>query len=240
MEALEKNIQKLKGNCRRVLIISDGVFSMRGDYPDIKKMVAIAKKYSSYFEEGIITIIDDSHGIGAYGNTGRGTCEVTGEYGVDIIIGTLGKSVGVNGGYATSSKQITEYIRETSPFYIYSNPLSPSESAAALQSLEIIDSKDGIKLLSYLKDISNYFRKGIVSLGYEIIKGIHPIIPVMVRDTKKTEKIVKYLKQKGILATGLKYPVVPHGDECIRFQVNCSHTKYDIDCVLEALGGYKT
>ena len=239
MAALEKNLQELKGHCRRVLIISDGIFSMRGDYPDLKKMVAIAKNYSSHFEEGVITIIDDSHGIGAYGKNGRGTCEVSEEYGVDIVISTLGKALGVNGGYAVSDKKIIEYLRETSPFYIYSNPIGAGEAGAALKSLEILTSSKGIELLLYLQDISNYFRRNIVSLGYEIINGIHPIVPLMVRDTAKTVKLVEYLKQKSILATGLKYPVVPYGDECIRFQVNCLHTKYDIDCVLEALEKYK-
>ncbi|MDD3726119.1 MAG: aminotransferase class I/II-fold pyridoxal phosphate-dependent enzyme [Candidatus Ratteibacteria bacterium] len=239
MASLEKNIQGLKGRYRRVLIISDGVFSMRGDYPDLKTMVAIAKNYSPYFEEGVITIIDDSHGVGAYGKTGRGTCEVTGTYNIDIVISTLGKALGVNGGYAVSDKKIIEYLRETSPFYIYSNPIGPGEAGAALKSLEILTSSKGIGLLSYLKDLSNYFRKNLIALGYEIINEIHPIVPLMVRDTAKTVKLVKYLKQKGILVTGLRYPTVPYGDECIRFQVNCSHTKHDIDFVLEALEKYK-
>ncbi|HOL21386.1 MAG TPA: aminotransferase class I/II-fold pyridoxal phosphate-dependent enzyme [bacterium] len=239
INSLERQIKELKGKCRRVLIISDGIFSMRGDYPDLRKIVCIAKRYSPYFEEGVITIIDDSHGIGAYGKTGRGTSEITGEWGIDIIIATLGKALGVNGGYAVSDKKIIEYLRETSPFYIYSNPITPGEAGAALKSLEILDSKEGIKLLSYLRYISNYFKKNLISAGYEIINGIHPIVPLMVRDTEKTVKLVEYLKKKGILVTGLKYPVVPRGDECIRFQVNCTHTKYDIDFVLETLREYR-
>lgn len=239
MNALEKQVQELKGTCSRLLIISDGVFSMRGDYPDLKRMVIIARNYSHYFTEGIITIIDDSHGIGAYGKTGRGTCEVTGEYGIDIVISTLGKALGVNGGYAVSDREIIEYLRETAPLYIYSNPISPGEAAAALKSLEILDSKRGLELLSYLQDISNYFKKGLISAGYEIINGIHPIVPLMVRDTEKTLKLVSYLKQNGILATGLKYPVVPKGDECIRFQINCTHTRYDIDYVIDTLEKYR-
>ncbi len=239
MDELEKQIKELTGICRRAVIISDGVFSMRGDYPDLKKMVSIAKKYDKGFEEGIITIIDDSHGVGAYGKTGRGTCEVTEEYGVDIIISTLGKALGVNGGYAVSDSKVIEYLRETAPLYIYSNPITPSEAGAAIKSLKILDSPRGKKMLSYLSELTQSFKKGLVSLGYEIIDGKHPIVPLMLRDTGKTIKLTDYLRSKGILATGLKYPVVPKGDECIRFQVSCSHTKYDIGYVLSTLAEYK-
>jgi glycine C-acetyltransferase len=239
MDELEKQIKELTGICRRAVIISDGVFSMRGDYPDLKKMVSIAKKYDKGFEEGIITIIDDSHGVGAYGKTGRGTCEVTEEYGVDIIISTLGKALGVNGGYAVSDSKVIEYLRETAPLYIYSNPITPSEAGAAIKSLKILDSPRGKKMLSYLSELTQSFKKGLVSLGYEIIDGKHPIVPLMLRDTGKTIKLTDYLRSKGILATGLKYPVVPKGDECIRFQVSCSHTRQDIGYVLSTLAEYK-
>ncbi len=94
-------------------------------------------------------------------------------------------------------------------------------------------------MLSLLKETADYFREGLVRAGYEIISGIHPIVPLMMRDTEKTIRLVSYLKEKGILATGLKYPVVPRGDECIRFQVNFNHTKHDIDYVLNVLVEYK-
>ncbi|MBN1445246.1 MAG: aminotransferase class I/II-fold pyridoxal phosphate-dependent enzyme [Candidatus Omnitrophica bacterium] len=239
MNSMEIQIKGLKGRCRRVVIVSDGVFSMRGDYPDLKRMVSVAKEHNGGFEEGIITVIDDSHGIGAYGKTGRGTCEVTGEYGIDAVLSTLGKSLGVNGGYAVSDAKIIEYLRESAPFYIYSNPITPAEAGAAIKSLAILNSGRGRKMLSSLKETADYFREGLVETGYEIIKGIHPVVPLMLRETGKTIKLVAYLKEKGILATGLKYPVVPRGDECIRFQVNFSHTRHDIDYVLNVLAEYK-
>jgi len=239
MDELKSKIEESRGNCKRLIIVTDGVFSMRGDYPDLKQPVDLARKYYSEFEEGIFTIVDDSHGSGAYGKTGRGTCEVTGEDGVDILVGTLGKAFGVNGGYVVSNSKIIEYLRETSPFYLYSNPITPSEASAALKALEILDSEKGRKMLQYLREMTEYFREGLINLGYEIIKGEHPIVVVMVRDTQKTMKLVNYLKEKGILVVGLKYPVVPNGDECIRFQISAFHTRYDLNYALKTLEEYK-
>ncbi len=239
MEDLEAKIKETVGKCRRVIIVTDGVFSMRGDYPDLKRLVGVAKKYHHEFGEGIFTIVDDSHGVGAFGKTGRGTCEVTGENGVDIIVSTMGKALGVNGGYLATNGKVIEYLRETTPFYIYSNPITPAEAAAALKALEILDSEEGIRMLNHLHEMANYLRGGLIGMGYEVIEGKHPIVPVMVRDTERTEELVKYLKKKMILAVGLKYPVVPKGDESIRLQVSAAHAKSDIDYVLDAFKEYK-
>jgi len=239
MGDLENKIKESIRNCKRLIIVTDGVFSMRGDYADVKKIMDLARKYHSEFEEGIITIVDDSHGVGAYGKTGRGTCEVSEEDGVDILVSTLGKAFGVNGGYVVSSSKIIEYLRETSPFYIYSNPITPGEASAALKGVEILDSERGREMLSSLRKMTQYFKEGITKVGYETIKGEHPIVPVMIRDTQKTIDLVSFLKEKGILAVGLKYPVVPKGDECIRFQISADHTKDDINYALQVLGEYK-
>ncbi len=238
LDELKTRIEECRGNYKRIVIVTDGVFSMRGDYPDLKKLVDIAKRYHPEFEEGILTVVDDSHGVGAYGETGRGTCEITGENGVDILVSTLGKALGVNGGYVVSSAVIIEYLRETAPLYIYSNPIAPGEANAALKALEILDSEGGCKMLGYLKKTTRYFKEAITKLGYEIIKGEHPIVVVMIGDTQETIKLVSYLKEKGILVVGLKYPVVPRGNECIRFQISADHTKHDVDYVLEALEEY--
>ena len=238
MDDLKKKIEECINNCKRLVIVSDGVFSMRGDYPDIKTMVGLARKYSREFKEGILTVMDDSHGVGAYGKTGRGTCEVTGETNVDIVVSTLGKALGVNGGYVVASRKIVEYLRETAPLYIYSNPITPAEAGAALRALEILDSESGREMLHHLKEMTRYFREGLNSLGYETIEGEHPIVPVMIRDTQKTVALVNYLKDQGVLGIGLKYPVVPRGDECIRFQISAGHTKFDLDYVLKVLGEY--
>lgn len=239
MEDLDRKLESLKGKCERVLVVSDGVFSMRGDYPDLKRLVEIVEQYNDDFQEGVVSIVDDSHGVGAYGASGRGTCEVAGENGIDVLIATLGKALGVNGGYAASSDKVVEYLRETAPLYIYSNPITPAEAGAALKALEILDSGRGREMLAYLKESTAMFRSGLKELGYETIDGEHPVVPLMVRDSHETIRLVEYLKERGILVVGLKYPVVPRGDECLRFQVSCDHARADIETVLSILADYK-
>ena len=236
---LESNLKECIGICRRVIIVTDGIFSMRGDYAPLPEIADLAEKYDPEFEEGILTIVDDSHGVGAIGETGRGTTEFTHENRIDILVATMGKALGVNGGYLVSTAKVVDYLRETSPFYIYTNPITVSEARATLKALEILDSDKGKGMLKHLREMTAYFRKGLIDLGYEVVKGEHPIVPLMIRDTKKTVELVKYLKDNGILSTGIYYPVVPRGDEEIRFQICAEHTKSDIDYALEALTEYK-
>ena len=238
MADLEAKLQEWSGKAKRALVVTDGIFSMRGDNAPLKEFAELCDKYNDQFEEGAISIIDDSHGVGGFGPTGRGTEEYCGAK-VDVIIGTLGKGFGVNGGYVVTSKAITEYLRQTAPMYIYSNPITVGETAAALKALEILDSDDGIKLLKHLREMTKRFEAGLKENGYETIKGDHPVVPLMVRDTPKTADIVKFLTEHGVLATGLNFPVVPKGDEEIRFQVNGNHTAEDIDYVIDVLKKYK-
>ena len=144
MAALEKNVKGVVGKGRRVLIITDGIFSMRGDHAPLDAISDISKKYDAQFPEGVVVLVDDSHGVGAFGETGRGTVEYTAADGVDIVIATLGKALGVNGGYVTTDAVVVDYLRETAPFYIYSNPITASEASAAVKALEILDSETGI------------------------------------------------------------------------------------------------
>lgn len=236
---LESRIKECVGNCKRVMVVSDGVFSMRGDYAPLPEIAVLAEKYDPEFEEGTFTVVDDSHGVGAFGETGRGTTEFTGAGRIDIVIGTLGKAFGVNGGYLVSDAVVIDYLRETAPFYIYSNPITVSEARAAMRALEVLDSDTGKKMLKHLRDMTAHFRKGLVDLGYETVKGEHPVVPLITRDTNKTMGLVMYLKDSGILTTGITYPVVPRGEEEIRFQVCADHTKYDIDYTLKVLKEYK-
>lgn len=238
MNDLDIQLQEAVGKGKRCLVITDGIFSMRGDNAPLDELVEICKKYDDKFEEGVISIIDDSHGVGSFGPTGRGTEDYTNAK-VDIVVGTLGKAFGVNGGYVVSSKTIIDYLRETASMYIYSNPITCSEAAAALKVLEIFDSPAGKERLQHLKDMTRKFEKGLIDLGYETIPGDHPVVPLMVRDTPETAKLVNYLTENGVLATGLNFPVVPKGDEEIRFQVNADHTQSDIDFVLNVLKTYK-
>ena len=236
---LEEKIKRCIGKGSRILIVTDGIFSMRGDHAPLDRIAEIADRYDAAYREGVHILVDDSHGVGAFGKTGRGTEEYTEAQGIDMIVATLGKSLGVNGGYITASATLIDYLRETAPFYIYSNPITPAEAAAALKALEILDSKKGRELLVNLRRLTRRFEEGLLALDYEIIASEHPIVPLMVRDTQKTAEMVRYLIENGILATGLNYPVVPRGDEEIRFQVSADHTEYDIDFALEVLRKFK-
>ncbi|MBU0944406.1 MAG: aminotransferase class I/II-fold pyridoxal phosphate-dependent enzyme [Proteobacteria bacterium] len=234
MGDLEVKLQQAIGAGKRVLVVSDGIFSMRGEYAPLDKLVATCERYEENFGEGIITLVDDSHGVGAFGQTGRGTEEYT-DAKVDLLVATLGKALGVNGGYVTGSSTIIEYLRETAPFYIYSNPVTPAEAAVACKSLDILEGPEGGALLERLRSLTKRLQVGLMDLGLEVLCGEHPIVPLLVRDTEKTARLVEYLFQNSILATGLKYPVVPRGDEEIRFQVSAEHTAKDIDFVLTVL-----
>jgi glycine C-acetyltransferase len=238
MKVLEEQIVAAKGRAKRVMVVTDGIFSMRGDHAPLDEIMAIARRHDPDFAENILVVVDDSHGVGAFGRTGRGTEEYTSSPPADILIGTLGKALGVNGGYVTSNATVTRYLRETAPFYIYSNPITPGEAVAALRALEILDSREGRELMDRLRALTNRFESGLVAAGFEVIPGEHPVVPLLVRDTAKTRELVRYLFDNGILATGLAFPVVPRGDEKIRFQVNADHTEADIDRVLGVLREY--
>lgn len=239
MQHLEELLQQSIGKGSRVLVVSDGIFSMRGDHAPLKELVTICTRYNDKFPEGVITILDDSHGVGAFGQTGHGTEEYTAAR-VDILIGTLGKAFGVNGGYVVSSPQVITYLRETAPMYIYSNPITVAEARAAMRALEILDSSEGLQILTRLRALTKRFRQGLVDNGYETLPGEHPVVPLMVRDTARTADLVRHLTANGVLATGLNYPVVPKGSEEIRFQVCADHTEADIDYVLMVLKNYRS
>jgi glycine C-acetyltransferase len=232
---LERALDTAKDACRRAIVVTDGIFSMRGDHAPLGQIMDLARRFDSTFDENVLVVVDDSHGVGAFGATGRGTEEHTGSGPVDILVGTLGKAFGVNGGYIVASDAIVGYLREKAPFYIYSNPITPGEAAAAAKALAVVDAPDGRSLLDHLRAMTARLSSGIVALGLETIPGDHPIVPLMVRDTARTSRLVRHLRDRGVLATGLGYPVVPKGEEEIRFQVSADHTAADIDEVLALL-----
>ena len=234
LEDLKRCLSQVEKGIERVIVIYDGIFSMRGDHAPIDKINEIVAPYREQFKDGVITVVDDSHGIGAYGQTGRGTPEHCNAF-PDIIIGTFGKAFGVNGGFIAASGQVIEAVRQKADTYIYTNPLSVADCAAAVKALDICDSAAGRGLLRRLNDRTHQFRQGLDALGRESIPGPHPVVPLLVRDTIKTHELVAALFRKGILVVGLTFPVVPKGDELLRFQINAAHTEFDIDYVLEVL-----
>ncbi|MDV6346748.1 aminotransferase class I/II-fold pyridoxal phosphate-dependent enzyme [Nitrosomonas sp. Is35] len=238
MHDLEKILSTNRDRYQRVCVVTDGVFSMRGDHAPLDELDACCARHQSDYPEGIVTLVDDSHGVGAFGSTGRGTEEITGGR-ADVLVATLGKAFGVNGGYVAASATAIAYLRETAPLYIYSNPITPAEAAAALAALDVLESAEGLRLLDRLRSFSTRLRSGLQQLGFETLPGEHPIVPVFIRDTAKTAALVAHLLDHNILATGLNYPVVPQGDQEIRLQVSAEHTEKDLDYLLNALADFR-
>jgi glycine C-acetyltransferase len=236
LDALEAALAEAAGRCRRAIVVTDGVFSMRGDHAPLDRIAEIAQRFDARFPENVCLVVDDSHGVGAFGATGRGTEEVTGAR-ADVLVATLGKSLGVNGGYVVGAQPLVDLLREKSPFYVYSNPITPAEAAAAARALELLDSDEGARRLERLRTLTRRFQEGLARLGFESIPGAHPVVPLLVRDTPRTAALVRHLHERGVLATGLGFPVVPRGEEEIRFQISADHTEADID---EALGALET
>ena len=238
IDEMEGLLAKGAGHYKRAIVVTDGIFSMRGDHAPLDAIVEAARRQDAGYPENVIVVADDSHGVGAFGATGRGTEEYCGGAPVDVLVATLGKALGVNGGYVAASETVVSYLRETAPTYIYSNPITAGEAAAAVTAVDILDSAEGRGLLDHLRAMTARFEKGLVDLGLETIPGEHPVVPLMVRDTPRTSALVAHLRAAGILATGLNYPVVPKGDEEIRFQVSAEHTPADIDEALTAIAAF--
>jgi len=238
MDDLRRCLAEVPEGMERVAVIFDGIFSMRGDFAPIDQIITITNLYQEKFKEGLFTVVDDSHGIGAFGPRGRGTADYTGTQ-PDIIIGTFGKAFGVNGGFIAAGPTVVEAVRQKADTYIYTNPLSVADCAAAGRAIDICDSAEGHERLAHLRRMASRFRSGIESLGWPSIPGPHPIVPLLVRDTPRTHLLVRHLFDQGVLAVGLTFPVVPRGEETIRFQINAAHTAADVDYVLKALENFK-
>jgi len=234
---LERGLETAARDCRRVLVVTDGVFSMRGDHAPLDRIAERVAFFDSRFSENALLVVDDSHGVGALGATGRGSEEVSGGR-ADLLVATLGKALGVNGGYVVGDAVVIDFLRERSPFYVYSNPITPGEAAAALAALAILDAEEGRRALSRLRARSAQLRRGLSELGYETLAGEHPVVPLLVRDTARTRALVAHLRAHGVLATGLAYPVVPRGEEEIRFQVCADHSEADVEELLDVLARF--
>lgn len=239
MDELSRLLEEVPEKMDRVVVIFDGIFSMRGDFAPVDEINRRLAPHRDRFPLGLVSVIDDSHGIGAYGATGRGTEEHAGAR-ADLMIGTFGKAFGVNGGFVASSPAVIEAIRQKSDTYIYTNPLGVADCAAALAALDIVESEAGRERLRHLHARIRQFRDGIARLGWESIPGPHAVVPVLVRDTQRARALVKHFFERGVLVVGLTYPVVPKGSETIRCQVNAAHTEADIDEVIAVLAAFES
>lgn len=235
MADLENILKNASFKFDRVLIITDGVFSMLGEIQDLKTIRQIKDKYDKNFKNGILIIVDDAHGVGVLGKDGRGSEEYY-QTEVDVLIGTFGKAFGTDGGYVVSKKVIIDYLKESAATYIYSNNLTAGTASASLEALKISQTKEGEKLRKNLNENIMYFKKLAKKLNIPLAaNSFHPVQPVLIGQAKKTRKIVERLMEKGFLTTAISYPVVPAGKDEIRIQLCANHSKKVIDLLLKNL-----
>jgi len=229
MQDLEKKLKEAKvNNARRILITTDGVFSMDGTIAQLDKICDLADKYDAMVHH------DDCHAVGFIGKTGRGVHEFCGVMDrVDIITGTFGKALGgASGGYTAGRKEIVELLRQRSRPYLFSNTLAPAICAASIKVLDMLSAST--ELRDRLAENTRYFRKGMESAGFAISEGAHPIVPVMLGEATLAQKMSQSLLERGIYAVGFFYPVVPKGKARIRTQISAAHTKEDLDRAITA------
>ncbi len=232
---LEQLLKDGKGKYKRAMVITDGVFSMLGEFQKLKEIRTIVDKYDSQYEMGVLLIVDDAHGVGVSGKSGRGVEEVEGAHS-DVLVGTLGKGFGSDGGYVVADKRIINYLRESAATYIYSNPFAPGTAGASLKALELLDSNEGKKLLLKSQKNIEYFKKAATKSGLKFaVNSQHAIQPVLIGDPIKTRKIVEMLFKQSILVTQISYPVVSKGADEIRVQISAAHEKEDIDYLIKNL-----
>ncbi|PIP63747.1 7-keto-8-aminopelargonate synthetase [Candidatus Roizmanbacteria bacterium CG_4_9_14_3_um_filter_33_18] len=236
---LEEVLENNKKNYKRALVVTDGIFSMLGEYQKLKEIRAVVDKYAKEYENGVLLVVDDAHGVGIAGKTGRGVEEIE-DVKADVLIGTFGKAFGADGGYVVANQTIIDYLRESAATYIYSNSVPPGTAGAALKAIELLDKSVGKKLLENSREKVIYFKKQMKTAGYLFaVDSSHPIQPVLIGDPIKTSDLVKKLFKKNIIVTNISFPVVPKGRDEIRVQISAVHTKGDIDQLVKAFAEEK-
>ncbi len=226
MQDLEEKFKEAQSSRFR-LIATDGVFSMDGIVANLKGICDLAEKYDA------LVMVDDSHSVGVLGKSGKGThehCGVTDR--VDIITGTFGKALGgASGGYTAGRKEIIDILRQRSRPYLFSNTVSPAIVATSLKVIDMLSTST--ELCERLRDNTKYFRDKMSDAGFNIIPGVHPIVPIMLGDAVLAQKMAEALLGKGIYVIGFSYPVVPKGQARIRTQVSAGHTQNDLDFAVD-------
>ncbi|MEO8674283.1 MAG: glycine C-acetyltransferase [Casimicrobiaceae bacterium] len=233
MADLEAKLAEAKAaGARFTLIATDGVFSMDGIVADLEAIGDLAERH------GALTMVDDSHAVGFVGDGGRGTPEHCGVDGrIDILTGTLGKALGgASGGYTAARREIVDLLRQRSRPYLFSNTLAPSIAAASLEVIELLTSSEGAELRRRVRENGAHFRKGMTALGFNLVPGQHPIIPVMLGDAQLATRMADALLAEGIYVIGFSHPVVPKGKARIRTQMSAAHTTGQVDRAIAAFG----
>lgn len=227
MEDLEAKLKEASG-ARRKMIATDGVFSMDGTIAQIDKICDLADKYDA------MVMVDDCHATGFVGKTGRGSSEYCNALGrADIITGTFGKALGgASGGFTAAKKEIVEMLRQRSRPYLFSNTVAPSIVGASIKVLDILN--ESTQLRDKLEENTKYFRSEMTQAGFDIIPGVHPIVPIMLYEAKLAQEFANRLLEEGIYVIGFFYPVVPKGKSRIRVQISAGHERQHLEKAVKA------
>jgi glycine C-acetyltransferase len=224
---------KASADARRRLIATDGVFSMDGYVTPLGEICDLAESHRA------MVMVDDSHAVGFVGAGGRGTPELHGVSDrVDIVTGTLGKALGgASGGYTSGRTEIIELLRQRSRPYLFSNSVAPAVVGASLKVLDLLETSDDLR--ARLRENTAWFRQRMTSLGFDILQGDHPIVPVMIGDAARATRMADLLLEKGIYVIGFSYPVVPSGKARIRTQVSAAHSREDLETAATAFANVR-
>ena len=233
MADLEAQLAEAKG-ARRILIVTDGVFSMDGYLANLPAMCDLAEEHKA------LVMVDDSHAVGFMGAHGRGTHEHHDVMGrIDIITGTLGKALGgASGGYTSGRAEIIEYLRQRSRPYLFSNTVAPSIVAGSIKAIDLLN--QSTELRDRLEANTKFFREQMAGTGFEILPGEHPIAPIMLGDASLAAKVADAMLEKGVYVIGFSYPVVPQGKARIRTQISAAHTQEDLIYAIEKFAQVKS
>ena len=216
-------------DARNKLIMTDGVFSMEGSLAPLPEMIDLAKEFDAF------VVVDDSHGTGVLGKTGRGTGEELGVFGkIDAYTSTLGKALGgSHGGFTTGPRALVDYLRQKSRPYLFSNTLPPAVVMGSIAALDLLE-KDP-SFVTRLRDNTMYFRSQLTQRGVRVREGIHPIVPILIGDTAKAISMSAELLNRGVYVSGFGFPVVPQGAARLRCQISAAHTREHLDKAIEAI-----
>lgn len=219
--------------CKKIMIATDGVFSMDGYIANLRAICDLADEFDA------LTMVDDSHAVGFMGAHGRGTPEFCGVEGrIDILTGTFGKALGgASGGYTAAHREIVELLRQRSRPYLFSNTVAPAICAATLKTLDLLETST--ELRDRVHENARYFRSEMEKLGFDLLPGEHPIVPVMLYDPRVAQEFSRRMLDKGVYVVGFCYPVVPKGRDRIRTQISAGHTREDLDFAVHCFGEVK-
>ncbi len=229
----EQLVQARAAGCRKILIATDGVFSMDGYIANLSAICDLAEEFDA------LTMVDDSHAVGFMGEHGKGTPEHCGVMErIDILTGTFGKALGgASGGYTAARQPIVDLLRQRSRPYLFSNTLAPAICAATIRTIDLLEESTALR--DRVHENARYFRAEMEKLGFDLLPGEHPIVPVMLYDPRVAHEFARRMLDKGVYVVAFCYPVVPKGKDRIRTQISAGHTKEDIDFAVKCFGEVK-